>query len=152
MMASAVRAVLTARTGLVASDWREAIRVAAAPLVEAGAITPAYVDCAIAMVEDAGPYMVIAPGIALAHARPTDGARSLALSVGRFDQPIEFGHPQNDPVRLVFVFASPDNDQHVLLLKGLAGALLRGLAEKLLAAADDAAALRLLEEEIEVDD
>ena len=112
---------------------------------------PGYVDQAIANVTDTGPYIVIAPGIALAHARPTDGARLLALSVGRFDQPVPFGHPQNDPVHLVFVFASPDNEQHVQLLSGLAGALTRGLASKLLDAPDDAAALRLMKEAIDIE-
>jgi PTS system ascorbate-specific IIA component len=150
MMASAVRAVLAAHIGLVAPDWQEAIRISAAPLIQAGAILPGYVDHAIANVTDAGPYIVIAPGIALAHARPTDGARLLALSVGRFNQPVPFGHPENDPVQLVFVFASPDNEQHVQLLSDLARALTRGLASKLLDAQDDATALRLLKEAIDI--
>jgi len=47
--------------------------LAGAFLVDTDAVFPSYVDAMVRAVEELGPYMVVAPGIALAHARPEDG-------------------------------------------------------------------------------
>lgn len=136
--------VIGAEVGLEAEDWPDAIRKAARPLVERGAVEPRYVQRSIELVEEQGPYMVLAPGIALAHARPEDGALRLGLCVARLAHPVSFGHLDNDPVDLVFAFASPDNKQHVGLLSALAHHLLAGLAEKIRAAKGEAEVSELL--------
>lgn len=112
-------------------------------LVDGGAVEPRYLSRCIEMVEEHGPYMVLAPGIALAHARPEDGAIRLGLSAVTLANPVEFGHPDNDPVDLVVCFASPDQEQHVGLLGALARGFVNGLDRRLRAAstADDAAGL-----------
>ena len=140
------RPVTGARTAVAAADWREAIRAACAPLVEQGAATATYPDRCVATVEEHGPYIVLAPGIALAHARPDDGATALGVAAVTLAEPVAFGHDDNDPVDVVFAFGSPDTHQHVGLLSSLAGALERGLADRLRAADDDAAARSLLVE------
>jgi PTS system ascorbate-specific IIA component len=61
------------RIGETAADWRAAVRLAGDALVASGATTPAYTDEMVATVEQLGPYIVIAPGIALAHSRPSPG-------------------------------------------------------------------------------
>lgn len=138
--------ITAARHGVTAEDWRGALRAACQLLVQAGAAEPRYVDRCIATVEELGPYMVVAPGVALAHARPEDGAVGLGISVVTLRQPVEFGHTENDPVDVVFAFGSPDRDQHVGLLGALARRLTEGLADDLRNAADEAAATRLIEE------
>lgn len=90
--------------------------------------------------------MVVAPGVALAHARPEDGALQLGLAVATLREPVEFGHAENDPVDVVFAFGSPDRDQHVGLLGALAQRLTEGLADDLRKAADESQARRLMEE------
>lgn len=55
--------------GAEASDWRAAVRLAGAALVRSGVARPGYADKMIRMIEEHGPYVVIAPGLALAHAR-----------------------------------------------------------------------------------
>ena len=55
------------RIGATATDWRAAVRLAGDALVNSGATAPAYTDEMVATVEQLGPYIVIAPGIALAH-------------------------------------------------------------------------------------
>lgn len=139
-------AVLLARAHRSADDWKDAIHEACAPLLDAGAITDTYPARCVALVEEHGPYIVLAPGIALAHARPEDGVRQLAVAVVTLEDAVTFGHDDNDPVDLVFAFGSPDADQHVGLLSSLAGHLLSGLADRLRAADDDAAVQRVLEE------
>ncbi|MGX1761936.1 PTS sugar transporter subunit IIA [Streptomyces lydicus] len=53
------------------TDWREAIRTAGGLLVGTGATTEAHTAEMIRNVEENGPYLVIAPGFAFAHARPS---------------------------------------------------------------------------------
>lgn len=135
-----------ARVGVPVDGWEDAVEAAAGLLVDAGAVAEEYVAACVAMVSEHGPYMVVAPGIALAHARPENGARSLGLAVAVLATPVEFGHPDNDPVDLVFAFGSPDSDQHVEMLAALAGGLSGVLPERLRAATDDDEAAALLRE------
>ncbi len=130
-MADVEDPVLTARSGLEVGGWQEAIRASCQPLLDAEAIEERYVDRCIEMVEEEGPYVVVAPGIALAHARPEDGVKRLCLSVATLTTPVEFGHEENDPVDLVFAFGSPDSTQHIELLRSLARQLQEDLADKL---------------------
>jgi ascorbate PTS system EIIA or EIIAB component len=127
-------------------DWREAVRLSCRLLEEQAAVTADYAERCIAMVEEHGPYIVLAPGLALAHARPEDGVQRLGVSVVTLAEPVTFGHEDNDPVDVVFAFGSPDKDQHVGLLSTLAQHLLAGLADRLREADDDATARSLLEE------
>lgn len=138
--------VLVAHARRQASDWREAVHLACAPLREAGAVASRYAQRCIEMVEEHGPYIVLAPGIALAHARPEDGVEQLGVAAVTLRRPVTFGHPENDPVDVLFAFGSPDTDQHVGLLSALARHLGDGLADRLRGAADDAAAQAVLEQ------
>jgi PTS system ascorbate-specific IIA component len=132
--------------GVEVPDWREVIRTVCGPLLEAGAIEAGYIGRCIDMVEEHGPYMVVAPGIALAHARPEDGVNTLCLSVATLSHPVLFHHQDNDPVDLVFAFGSPDDKQHVELLSTLARALSNGLDKRLRAAESEETAQQIMED------
>ncbi len=110
-------------TKATAADWREAIRLSGDGLVAGGATTDEYTGQMIAAVEEHGPYIVIAPGIALAHARPSDAVLHGGLSWVSLDAPVEFGHPKNDPVTLVIGLAAVDHTTHIDVLKAMAGVL-----------------------------
>jgi PTS system ascorbate-specific IIA component len=139
---------VSAAVRVTADSWPAAIRAAGHGLVERRAADDRYVERCIAQVRADGPYIVVAPGIALAHARPEDGARALGVSVAVLAQAVAFGHAANDPVDVVFAFCSPDRDSHVGLLSALARQLAAGLADRLRAAPDDETAARLLTEVI----
>ena len=53
-----------------ASDWEDAIRKSAQALLDNGAIEDRYITGMIQTVKELGPYIVIAPAVAIAHARP----------------------------------------------------------------------------------
>lgn len=106
--------------GVQVDDWRAAVRRAGALLVTAGAAQERYVDAMIRTVEELGPYVVLAPGIAIPHARPEDGAVAVGISVLVLGTPVEFGARDNDPVDLVFGFATPDAEAHTAALQALA--------------------------------
>ena len=106
-----------------AADWREAIRASGELLVAAGATEPDYTEAMIRTVEEHGPYIVIAPGFALAHSRPDDSVHRTALSFVRLSTPIAFGNAANDPVTLVMALAAADGSAHGSALAALAGVL-----------------------------
>lgn len=110
-------------TQVPASDWREAVRLSGDGLVSRGATTNEYTDQMIAAVEEHGPYIVIAPGIALAHARPSEAVLQGGLSWVGLDSPVVFGHPKNDPVSLVIGLAATDHNSHLEVMKSLASVL-----------------------------
>lgn len=92
--------------GATAGDWRSAVTLAAAGLARTGAAAPEYAGEMIRMIERHGPYVVIAPGLALAHARPGPEVLGDGLSVVTLVTPVAFGHPHNDPVRVVIGLAA----------------------------------------------
>jgi ascorbate PTS system EIIA or EIIAB component len=132
-----------------AEDWRSAVRVAGEALVAGGATDPAYTDEMIATVEQLGPYIVIAPGIALAHARPSAAVHRPGISIVTLDAPVEFGHRQNDPVHLVVGLASPDAEGHITALATLAEFLSADDRRTSLMAAQEAEEVRRMIEEYE---
>ncbi|NLU73115.1 PTS transporter subunit EIIA [Streptomyces sp. HNM0575] len=103
-----------------ATDWREAVRLAGELMVRTGTSTDDYTAEMIRNVEENGPYIVIAPGFALAHARPSPAVRRTGLSWVRLAEPVEFGHESNDPVDLVVGLAAEDQQAHQSALAGLA--------------------------------
>ncbi|MEA9984456.1 MULTISPECIES: PTS sugar transporter subunit IIA [Subtercola] len=96
-----------------AADWREAVLLAGAALTDAGVTTDEYGPRMVAMVEEFGAYIVIAPGLALAHARPGPDVLESGMSVVTLDEPVVFGHPYNDPVSVVLGLAVITADEHV---------------------------------------
>jgi mannitol/fructose-specific phosphotransferase system IIA component (Ntr-type) len=105
---------------LDAVDWESALRRGGDLLLKAGKCTPAYVDAMVAAVREMGPYIVLAPGVALGHARPGDGATGIGMSLVTLAEPVCFGSPANDPVWLVISFCAQDDDSHIDMLKDLA--------------------------------
>ena len=91
----------------------------AEPLLRQGSIEARYVDQIQGNLIEHGPYMVIAPGIALLHARPEDGVREVCMSLITLSPGISFGHPQNDPVDIAITFGTTDNESHVYALSQL---------------------------------
>lgn len=101
-------------------NWRQAIQLAGSLLEEAGTITANYTEAMVHSVEETGPYIVVAPGFAFAHARPSEAVKETSLSWVRLDRPVEFGHDSNDPVDLVVAFAARNDSEHLQAMKQLA--------------------------------
>jgi len=103
-----------------ADNWQDAVRQGGELLVVAGKCEDRYVDAMVDAVETMGPYMVLAPGLALAHARPEDGVLELGMSVITLKTPVEFGSELNDPVSLIISFGGVDKESHIGMLQSLA--------------------------------
>ncbi|MFD0870059.1 Ascorbate-specific phosphotransferase enzyme IIA component [Chlamydia abortus] len=102
-----------------AKNAEEAIRAAGRLLVDSGAAKNSYIEAMLASYREKGPYFVLAPRIALPHAKAEDGVNEASVSFVRLKQPIEFGHAHNDPVELVFALGSSSSEEHITLLRKL---------------------------------
>src|SRR5690554_658296 len=103
-----------------AADWRAAVRVAGGALTAMGSARAGYSDEMIRMIEEHGPYVVIAPGLALAHARPGPDVLADGLAVVTLKEPVSFGHPHNDPVRVVLGLAILRMETHLASVAAIA--------------------------------
>ncbi|NIM93560.1 MAG: PTS transporter subunit EIIA [Anaerolineales bacterium] len=105
------------------NNWEDAVRAAGDLLVKDDAVEPRFIEAMIQVAKDLGPYIVIAPGIALPHARPEDGVKRTSISMITLTHPVEFGNEFNDPIHLVVALAATDHEQHVNGLADLAKVL-----------------------------
>ncbi|MFC9220235.1 PTS sugar transporter subunit IIA [Streptomyces hygroscopicus] len=108
------------RLDVRAADWRAAIAVAGRLMAETGVTTDEYTREMVANVEENGPYIVIAPGVAFAHSRPSPAVLTTGMSWVRLAEPVEFGHESNDPVTLVVALAAQDSAAHTSAMAALA--------------------------------
>jgi len=99
--------------------WQDAVQHAGKLLLKDGAIESRYIEAMIDKVKELGPYMVIAPKIAMPHARPEDGVKKSAIAIITLDKGVAFGHEKNDPVKLVIALAAVDNAAHIQTLAQL---------------------------------
>lgn len=100
-------------------SWQDAVNYAGNLLLKADFIEERYIDAMVNKVNELGPYIVIAPQIAMPHARPEDGVKRSAISIITLDSGIAFGHEKNDPVKLVIALAAVDNKEHIQALAKL---------------------------------
>ncbi|GIM27723.1 PTS ascorbate transporter subunit IIA [Clostridium polyendosporum] len=100
-------------------NWEDAIKAGTSLLINKNIITQAYEDAIFKNFAELGPYMVIAPGIVLSHARPENSVKTLSMSLVTLEKPIEFGSECNDPVELIITLAAIDSNSHIAALKDL---------------------------------
>ena len=134
------------RVGAEAQTWQDAVRKAGGPLLEAGSITPQYIEEMIHAVIDLGPYMVLMPGFALAHAAPSAAVLKNDISLITLKSPVNFGSAENDPVRVVLCICCTDRETHREVLKRAAKMILKEGMVDAIAAAPDVDALKKLTE------
>ena len=127
-----------------ALDREHAIELAGDLLVASGRVTPDYTTAMVEVLDTHGPYFVIAPGIALAHAKPSESVLATGLSLVTLAEPIMFGNEANDPVKLVFALCAVDHDSHIQMLGELSTLLSDNESVNILLNAGDTEHIRTL--------
>lgn len=102
-------------------SWELAIKQASEPLLEKNIIKESYVEAMINSVYKNGPYMIIMPHIALAHARPEDGVNENGISFLKLKTLVIF--PQENDVDIIIVLAAKEDEGHLELMAELADLL-----------------------------
>lgn len=114
-------------------NWEESIEKVGELMVKDSCVFPSYVEAMKKVAESLGPYIVITPGVAFPHARPEDGVIKPCFAIITLKDPVNFGNPENDPVKMVIALAAVDNSQHFQALKVLADILSdREVVEKMM--------------------
>lgn len=99
--------------------WREAVEASGNLLLDSEKIKRKYIDDMVKAVLDMGPYMVLAPGFALAHAKPSSDVLENGVSLITLENPVNFGS-KNDPVKVILCVACTNNTSHINFLKAIA--------------------------------
>ena len=95
-------------------DWRDAIRKSAETLLKRGYIENRYIDAMISSVEKYGPYIVLAQGFAIPHAKLEDGSIRLGMNLIRLKTPVRFTEDEEyDPVEFVCCMSAIDSKSHL---------------------------------------
>ncbi|PRO67081.1 PTS sugar transporter subunit IIA [Alkalicoccus urumqiensis] len=100
--------------------WQEAIAFSAGPLLDAGKVEPSYIEAMIQNIHDLGPYILIAPHVALPHARPEAGVNEAGVSVAVLQQGAAFpeaGHTGDNEAQIFICLAAVDSESHLHLLR-----------------------------------
>jgi mannitol operon transcriptional antiterminator len=84
--------------------------------MEENVISSSYIDAMIANVEYYGPYIVIAPYLALGHALPSDGVNALGVSILKLEEDVFF---EDRPVSVVIILAPIDKRSHLGIMKDI---------------------------------
>ncbi|WP_091610410.1 BglG family transcription antiterminator [Marinococcus luteus] len=102
-----------------AADWQDSIRKASTPLTDNESVNASYIEAMIQNIEELGPYIVIAPDIAIPHARPESGVNRLGMSLLHLQQPVHFSEEAKHQASVVIVLAAIDNETHLKALSQL---------------------------------
>ncbi|MDR3765636.1 MAG: PRD domain-containing protein, partial [Butyricicoccus sp.] len=119
-----------------ADDWEQEVRMTAAPLHDSGSIEPRYIQTMLELGRTHGPYFVISDDIAIAHARPKDGAKRLGLTLSIYRQGLTI--LGRTGIRFLFVLSSPDQQKHLHILENILALSHDAAARQALCAAEDA--------------
>lgn len=97
-------------------NWKEAIISSGELLLWEKCISVNYLQQMVHLVDKYGPYIVIAKGIAFAHASPSQGSLKNGISIIRLNHPVIFGKEDFDPVKIVVGCSIMDSPENVNLL------------------------------------
>ena len=98
-----------------AMDWKDAIRKSTLPLEKDNFVTVDYKEGIIQNVETLGPYICIAPHVAMPHARPEQGALKTQIAVTLFRKEVTFNR-EDATANLFITLAAADADSHLQVL------------------------------------
>lgn len=102
------------------SDWKQAITLSAQPLLAKEAITQDYISAIFNSHLELGPYYVLAPGLAMPHARPEQGVIKNGLSLLHIKEGVSFDAQENDPIYVVIMLCALSGDEHITMITALA--------------------------------
>ncbi|PWJ88271.1 mannitol/fructose-specific phosphotransferase system IIA component (Ntr-type) [Oceanotoga teriensis] len=107
------------KTNINAENWEQAVRISGELLLKNKSIKENYILKMIENVKKYGPYIVISPGIALAHAESSDDVLKNDISMIILKNGVKFGNKANDPVKIIISFSAKESKSHLKILSKL---------------------------------
>ncbi|MEK3994042.1 PTS sugar transporter subunit IIA [Psychrobacillus sp. FSL K6-2365] len=103
---------------VTAKDWQVAIRICGEILVKTGKVEVTYVDAMINNIQELGPYILIAPGVAMPHARPEDGVIQEGISIVVLKEEVAFAPGRE--FKVLIGLAALNSESHIYILQKIA--------------------------------
>ncbi|USD63415.1 PTS sugar transporter subunit IIA [Vibrio sp. SCSIO 43140] len=97
-----------------------ALDITCSKLLEQGKVEASYLEAIKAKHKEIGAYYVLAPKIAMPHARPEDGVNEAALQVTVFKNGVDLESEDNGDVYFSITLAAMDSDSHIQTIMALA--------------------------------
>lgn len=99
------------------ADWKEAINESVQLLEDSGAVPSDYKEKVIKSIEELGPYIFIAPEIAIPHVQYF-GKTEVGISLLKVNETVSYD--ADHEARLFFAFSAKDSESHMELIQELA--------------------------------
>ena len=96
-----------------------ALEVTCSKLIENGKVEKSYLEAIQQKHKDIGAYYVLAPKIAMPHARPEDGVNEACLQVTVFKNGVDLESEDNGEVYFSITLAAMDSDSHIQTIMAL---------------------------------
>lgn len=125
----------------MAKNWQEAIDFSMSSLLLNNYVNANYIQAIKDSTINNGPYYILAPGVAMPHARPECGALKTGMSLTLLKQEVQFAD-DDEPVKLLIGLSAANADSHIGAIQALSellceeenlAALLTAKSEKQLA-------------------
>lgn len=123
-----------------AADWQEAIRLSVGVLEKGNFVTAEYKEAVIANVNEMGPYICIAPHVAMPHARPEQGALATQIAVTLFRKEVTFTR-EDAKAKLFIALSAADSNSHLNLMVKISEMLQDGTTAESILNVEDAETL-----------
>lgn len=101
----------------VAKNWQEAIDFSMASLLANHYVNANYIQAIKDSTINNGPYYILAPGVAMPHARPECGALKTGMSLTLLKQEVQFAD-DDEPVKLLIGLSAANADSHIGAIQG----------------------------------
>ena len=96
-----------------------ALDITCSKLVEQGKVDATYLEAIKKKHKEIGAYYVLAPKIAMPHARPEDGVNEAALQITVFKNGVDLESEDNGDVFFAVTLAALDSDSHIQTIVAL---------------------------------
>lgn len=96
-----------------------ALDITCSKLLKQGKVDATYLEAIKQKHKEIGAYYVLAPKIAMPHARPEDGVNEAALQITVFKNGVDLGSEDNGDVFFSVTLAALDSDSHIQTIVAL---------------------------------
>ena len=127
-----------------AKDWQDAVDISMEALLTHDIVDPSYVSAIKKSTIENGPYYLVAPEVAMPHARPEMGAKNTGLTLTLLKEGVVFDDA-SEPVKLLLGLAAADSTSHIDAIQALCELLSEDDAlDSILAAKNEKEVINLL--------
>lgn len=101
-----------------ATNWQEAIDFSMSSLLANHYVNTNYIQAIKDLTITIGPYYILAPGVAMPHARPECGALKTGMSLTLLKQEVKFAE-DDEGIKLLIGLSAADSDSHIGAIQAL---------------------------------